>query len=169
MSTSTGEPSPQQPIISYIIGFPFCLGIKLTMSGFQYLRSEIEATFWFHNFLQDKGFDSCTANIFIHHPMLQMGVIHSQADERGFFTNDQWRSNSLWCLGWNQSKSLEVSGSTCEHRPAQARETCWEKLLNAETQPLAQGVSRTMYCWRLREYSKEDICCWPLMETVTEV
>lgn len=107
--------------------FPILFRQKLTMYGFPYLRSENEATFWFHNFLQDKGFDSCTANIFIYHPMLQVGVVHSQADERGFFSNDHWRNYSLWCLGWNQSKSLEASGSTCDHRPAQAIETCWEE------------------------------------------
>lgn len=57
-------------------------------SVFRYLCSEIEATFWFHNFLQDKGFDSCTADVFVHHTMLQVGVIHSQANKRSFFTDD---------------------------------------------------------------------------------
>lgn len=120
MSTSAEEPSPQHPKL-------LCLGAKLTMDGSRYLCSEIEATFWFHNFLQDKGFDSCTANILIHHPVLQVGVIHSQADQRSFFTNDQWRQNSLWCLGWKQSKSLEVLGSTCEHRPAREEKPAEKK------------------------------------------
>lgn len=96
----------------------FGLGMKLAMYVFQYLCSEIETTFWFHDFLQDKGFDSCAADIFVHHPMLQVGVIDSQANERCFFTNDQWRADGLWCLGWNQNKSLEVLGSTHEYSHA---------------------------------------------------
>lgn len=104
------------------------------MCGFRYLCGENEATFWFHNFLQDKGFDSCTANIFIYHPVLEVGVIHSQADEWGFFTNDQWRNDSLWCLGWNQSKSLEASaahvntGLPRQEKPAEKNIECRDTL-----------------------------------------
>lgn len=65
--------------------------------------------------------------------MFQVGVIHSQADERCFFASYRWRADGLLYLGWKQNKSLEAFSSIHEYRHAEEREVCWE-VLNAKMQ-----------------------------------
>lgn len=53
-----------------------------TAASAQYLGAEAEAAFGLHHLLQDVALDAGSADVFIDHAVLQVHVVHSQADQR---------------------------------------------------------------------------------------